>query len=194
MVAKGTAAAVAVAVVAGVGTVEVAKEADSPAPRTQSSVTKSGPGAGAAVARASLPRAIKAPSARRRPFTPGGGYLFGVQPGQGQGGRNDGAKGHGKSRRGTTGPLGRAPRAPDVPVGIPVGDVVRAPAAPTPPPVPSAPSAPVSPAPEQNLWQQEYAARMREAQLEMQLGQQVYQQAMQGVQQVMSNMFRTQPR
>ena len=190
--AKGTAAAVAVAVVAGVGTVEVAKKSEAPTPRTHSSVTQAGPGAGAAGAQASLPRAVKAPSARRRHSISGARPGSGVDAGLGQ----DKRRGHerGKDRRESARPVGRSPRAPALPVSTPISDVPRAPAAPSPAPAPAAPSTPVSAMPVQSPWQQQYDERMREAQLSMQLGQQVYQQAMQGVQRVMTNIFRAQTR
>lgn len=188
--AKGTAAAVAVAVVAGVGTVEVAKEADAPAPRTHSSVTQAGPGAGAAVARAALPRGVKSPSALRRHRRPAGVPAPGADGGPGPG-KYDSPEG-GKGRREPIGPDHRLPRAPVVPVSGPIRDLPQAPAALA--PAPAAPATPVAPMPTQNLWQQQYTARMREAQLGMQLGQQVYQQAMQGVQQVMTGIFRVQGR
>ena len=188
--AKGTAAAVAVAVVAGVGTVEVAQKGDGPPPRSQSSAPQAGPGAGAAVARAALPQIAKAPSARRRNGAVSRPDL--AQPGPGSAGGP--ALERGRNERKPIAHVPRAPRAPLVPVGNPRPDAAPTPAAPAPAPAAPTPSTPVSPASTPNIWQQQYTERMRQAQLGMQLGQHAYQQAMSGVQQIMTSIFRVQGR
>jgi len=169
--AKGAAAAVAVAVVAGVGTVEVGREVERPAPRPQASVAQTPDKPG-----------LKPPSASSR--TPG--LTVPKVPAR----RQPGAAGDPRASPRDTGAPSDLPavgrRAPRTPVELPVSAPLAPPSAPQPPPPPPVIRPPAPPAGQP--WQVQYTAGMRQAQLGMQLGAQVYQQSMQGVQ-IMSNLF-----
>jgi len=179
--AKGAAAAVAVAVVAGVGTVEVAREVERPAPGPQAAVAQAPDKPRLKLPPKSVPRSpgLAAPNAPAR-----GGPGAAGDP---RGTPRDPGEPSDLPR-----PVRRAPRVPHAPVELPVSAPVAAPRVPQaalPPPPVSRPAAPVPPS-----GQQQYADGMRQVQLSMQIGAQVYQQSMQGVQQMMSNLFPSSPR
>jgi hypothetical protein len=178
---------VAVAVVAGVGTVEVKKAVDSPAPPAKVAEDRhGGPTKAGTIQVAGLPKRTssatqRAARTRTRP-APGAA----PRPGAGSpAGQPDNAPGL-RKRAGSRNPLqGVHPR------NRPVSDPTPIPETPSPAPAPSAPAAPVTPpasAPVQP-WQQQYTDSMRQAQLGLQIGGQVYQQAMQLTQKIVSGIF-----
>ena len=179
--AKGAAAAVAVAVVAGVGTVEVAKMEAPQSPRERAAVERATERPRAAMsvpARRASTRTAPRRTAPRAPVVP----PVAAQP---------------VSDRPV--PVRRAPRKRQLPAApklAPVSDPTPgdpAPAAPTPSPSPSpapAPAAPATPAP----WQQQYTQAMQQAQLGLQVGQQVYDGAIRLTQQIVNGIFPLAPR
>jgi RNA polymerase sigma factor (sigma-70 family) len=185
-VAKGAAAAVAVAVVAGVGTVEVKKAVEAPAPPAHVQADKRGSGAQATRVALLPPRPSSAVRRRSRP---------GAQPNSGSG-PNPAAGGGPAAPGGAPGHVKRAPRSFKRQLGSggqPVSDptpISETPAAPAPvkAPPPAAPASPPASSPVQP-WQQQYTDGMRQAQLGLQIGGQVYQSAMQLTQKIISGIF-----
>lgn len=175
--AKGAATAAAVAVVAGVGTVEVAHELDRPDPVPRASASESGAKPGRA-ARPGAALAPRVPAARLRGAPRPVPRTVALPPAP-------------------PAPVGRrapgrrpvpAPRVPRVPVAIPVSAPAPTPRVPSAPaPVPQPVRAPAA-LPAQS-WPQQYTDAMRRAQASAQFGAQIYDQAMRGVQDLMSNLF-----
>jgi hypothetical protein len=187
--AKGAAAAVAVAVVAGVGTVEVKKAVDSPAPPPRAAQQEQGGGSGAKATQIALNSARPSLASSRRART--NSKPAADAPPQPAAGGSPSTK-----RRAAPNRPGRAPRTPrlDLDRGIrPKSAPIPVSEAPTPVPVQApAPAAPVTAPPSYpaGSWQQQYTDSMRQAQLGLQVGGQVYQQAMRLTQQIVGGIFR----